>query len=103
MKALKIAIAGAGGRMGRMLLEVTLKDSQATLAAAIDQPGAPLLGKDAGEIVGSPCGVMISSDSEAGIAQASCLIDFTRPEGYPSAPRNLPSAWHGNRHWHHRI
>ncbi|MEF8711950.1 MAG: 4-hydroxy-tetrahydrodipicolinate reductase [Candidatus Accumulibacter meliphilus] len=81
MKALKIAIAGAGGRMGRMLLEVTLKDSQATLAAAIDQPGAPLLGKDAGEVVGSPCGVMISSDSEAGIAQASCLIDFTRPEG----------------------
>ena len=81
MKALKIAIAGAGGRMGRMLLEVTLKDSQATLAAAIDQPGASLLGKDAGEVVGSPCGVMISSDSEAGIAQASCLIDFTRPEG----------------------
>jgi 4-hydroxy-tetrahydrodipicolinate reductase len=32
-------------------------------------------------MVGSPCGVMISSDSEAGIAQASCLIDFTRPEG----------------------
>ncbi|WP_374682723.1 4-hydroxy-tetrahydrodipicolinate reductase [Accumulibacter sp.] len=81
MNALRIAIAGAGGRMGRMLVEATLKDARATLAAAIDQPGAAVLGKDAGEMVGAPCGVAISSDSDAGIAQASCLIDFTRPEG----------------------
>lgn len=81
MKTSKIAIAGAGGRMGRMLIEATLHDERTTLTAAIDQAGAPVLGKDAGELVGTPCGVAISSDSEAGIAQADCLIDFTRPAG----------------------
>jgi 4-hydroxy-tetrahydrodipicolinate reductase len=78
---LKIAIVGASGRMGRMLIESTLKDGDATLVAALDQAGTPALGKDAGELVGSPCGVLVTSDIEAGIAKAGCLIDFTRPEG----------------------
>lgn len=81
MDGLKIAVVGAAGRMGRMIIESTLKDSEATLVSAIDQPGTPALGKDAGELVGTPCGVLVTSDIEAGIAQASCLIDFTRPEG----------------------
>lgn len=81
MNSLKIAIVGASGRMGRMLIESTLKDAGATLVAAIDQPGTAALGKDAGELVGMPCGVLVSSDVEAGIALADCLIDFTRPEG----------------------
>ena len=81
MGALKIAIVGAGGRMGRMLIESTLNDGQATLASAIDQPGTPAIGKDAGELIGMPCGVPITTDVEAGIARADCLIDFTRPEG----------------------
>ncbi len=78
---MKIAIVGASGRMGRMLIESILKDSEAMLVAAIDQPGTPTLGKDVGELVGMPCGVSVSSDVEAGIALADCLIDFTRPEG----------------------
>lgn len=81
MGALKIAIVGAGGRMGRMIIESTLNDDRATLASAIDQPGTPAIGKDAGELVGMPCGVPITTDVEAGIARADCLIDFTRPEG----------------------
>ena len=81
MGTLKIAIVGAGGRMGRMIIESTLNDGHATLAAAIDQPGTPAIGKDAGELVGMPCGVPITTDVEAGIARADCLIDFTRPEG----------------------
>lgn len=80
MNGLNIAIAGAGGRMGRMLIEATLNDAEAKLVAAIDQPGAPAQGKDAGELVGMPCGVLVGSDCEAGIAGATCLIDFTRPE-----------------------
>ena len=39
------------------------------------------LNLDAGELVGLPCGVAISNDVAAGVAQADCLIDFTRPEG----------------------
>ena len=81
LNELKIAIVGANGRMGRMLIESTLKDGRATLVAAIDQPGTAVIGKDAGELVGMPCGVMVSDDLEAGIAKANCLIDFTRPEG----------------------
>ena len=81
MNGMKIAVVGACGRMGRMLIESVLKDGQATLASAIDQPGTPAIGKGAGELVGMPCGVAVSSDVEAGIARADCLIDFTRPEG----------------------
>ena len=80
MNGMRIAITGAGGRMGRMLIEATLHDTEATLVAALDQPGVPAEGKDAGELVGMPCGVPVSSDRDAGIALANCLIDFTRPE-----------------------
>ena len=81
MSGMKIAIVGACGRMGRMLIESVLKDGQVMLVSAIDQPGTLAIGKDAGELVGMPCGVEVSSDVEAGIARADCLIDFTRPEG----------------------
>nr|WP_228487915.1 4-hydroxy-tetrahydrodipicolinate reductase [Rhodocyclus gracilis] len=77
----KIAIVGASGRMGLALIKATLNDSGATLVAALDQPGSPLIGRDAGESLGLQTGVRVSSDAEAGIAQADCLIDFTRPEG----------------------
>ena len=78
---MKIAIVGASGRMGRMLIESTLQDNEAKLVSAIDQVGTPAIGKDAGELVGMPCGVTVTTDVEAGIASADCLIDFTRPEG----------------------
>ena len=78
---MKIAIVGASGRMGRMLIESALKDGGVELVAAIDQPGTSAIGKDAGELVGMPCGVKVTSDTEAAIAMADCLIDFTRPEG----------------------
>ena len=81
MSGMKIAVVGATGRMGRMLIEAVLRDGDARLIAAIDLPGAKAIGKDAGELVGMPCGVSVTSDIEAGIAQADCLIDFTRPEG----------------------
>ncbi|RLJ63539.1 4-hydroxy-tetrahydrodipicolinate reductase [Sulfurisoma sediminicola] len=81
MQPIRFAIAGAGGRMGRTLIEVVLAADDARLAAALEQPGNPLLGKDAGELVGQPCGVAIGADVEAALAQADCLVDFTRPEG----------------------
>jgi 4-hydroxy-tetrahydrodipicolinate reductase len=81
MNKIKIAIVGASGRMGRMIIESALKDGEVQLVSAIDQPGTPAIGKDAGELVGMPCGVLVTTDIEAGIAKADCLIDFTRPEG----------------------
>ena len=57
---MKIAIAGAAGRMGRTLLEGVLKDRELSLAAALEITGHAAIGKDAGEFAGSPCGVKVS-------------------------------------------
>jgi 4-hydroxy-tetrahydrodipicolinate reductase len=81
MDKIRFAIAGSGGRMGRTLIEAVLAAPDAVLAAALEMPGSPLLGKDAGEFVGAPCGVAITDDIEAALDGADCLIDFTRPEG----------------------
>lgn len=51
MGAIRIAVVGAGGRMGRMLVESTIKDGEAVLVAAVDQAGQPSIGKTAGELV----------------------------------------------------
>jgi len=77
---MRIAIAGAGGRMGRSLIEAVLGSGDLELAVALDVPDSPLIGRDAGEIVGAPCGVSVTGDI-AGIANADCLVDFTRPDG----------------------
>lgn len=77
----KIAVVGAGGRMGRMLMEAVLKDPQVVLAAAFDRPESGVIGKTVGELLGTPCDVVVSADFSEGIGAADCLIDFTRPEG----------------------
>jgi 4-hydroxy-tetrahydrodipicolinate reductase len=81
MSKIRFAIVGSSGRMGRTLIEAVLQAEDAELVAALDQPGSPFLGRDAGELVGAPCGVKVSSDVEAALKGADCLIDFTRPEG----------------------
>lgn len=78
---LNIAIAGSSGRMGRALIEAINQVSDMRLAAALERTGSDLIGKDAGELVGAPCGVLISDDMDAGLKVADVLIDFTRPEG----------------------
>jgi 4-hydroxy-tetrahydrodipicolinate reductase len=81
MKKIKIAIAGSSGRMGRILLEHVLQSDDLALHAALEHSGSALLGKDAGEMFGAPCGVKISADVAAALQGADVLIDFTRPEG----------------------
>jgi 4-hydroxy-tetrahydrodipicolinate reductase len=67
--------------MGRTLIEAVQQDAGAILVAALEHGSSPFLGKDAGELVGAPCGVRITADLDAALANADCLIDFTRPEG----------------------
>jgi len=81
MTPLKLAVAGASGRMGRMLIEAILADPQARLTGALDIASAPELGSDAAAFLGKPIGVPICADLSTGLTQAHCLIDFTRPEG----------------------
>lgn len=77
---MKIAIAGASGRMGRMLIETVLNSPDATLSGALVRKGSAAVGQDAGAFLGKDAGVRITDDIEAVFAQSDCLIDFTRPE-----------------------
>jgi 4-hydroxy-tetrahydrodipicolinate reductase len=70
----KIAIAGAGGRMGRTLIEAVEDDGALTLSAALDADGSPAIGSEVS-------GVKVSADIDAAVAASDVLIDFTRPEG----------------------
>jgi 4-hydroxy-tetrahydrodipicolinate reductase len=78
---LRIAIAGSSGRMGRTLIETVLQSPDAELGAALEIHGSPAIGRDAGELVGSPCGVKVTDDVAAALGGCDALIDFTRPEG----------------------
>ncbi len=78
---LAIAIAGASGRMGRMLIEAILQSPDTRLAGALDIAGSPALGIDATAYMGTRSGVVITDDLHAGLRDAKYLIDFTRPEG----------------------
>jgi 4-hydroxy-tetrahydrodipicolinate reductase len=78
---LNIAVAGASGRMGHMLIEAVLASPDCQLVAALDLPGSPALGQDAGAFAGRATGVAVSADLHAALAAADVLIDFTRPEG----------------------
>ncbi|MEQ5840929.1 4-hydroxy-tetrahydrodipicolinate reductase [Paraburkholderia acidicola] len=78
---MKIAIAGASGRMGRMLIETVLNDSATTLSGALDRAGSPQLGQDAGAFLGKQTGVVLTDDLDRVLSESDYLIDFTRPEG----------------------
>ncbi len=77
----QIAVAGSSGRMGRALIEAIGQSPDFHLKAALEMPDSPYLGRDAGELLGAPCGVRISADLEGALAGCDVLVDFTRPEG----------------------
>jgi len=81
MSPLRIAVAGASGRMGRMLVEAVTAADDAVLAGALDLPGSASVGTDAAAFLGRTSGVTITGDLKQGLANAQVLIDFTRPEG----------------------
>ncbi len=77
----RVAIAGASGRMGHMLIEAVRNAGDCSLAGALDVAGSAAIGDDAGAFLGFDSGVRIASDLRAGLQGAQVLIDFTRPEG----------------------
>jgi 4-hydroxy-tetrahydrodipicolinate reductase len=78
---MKIAVAGASGRMGRMLIEAIRKAPDAELAGALDVAAAPGLGTDAAGFLGEDSGILITDSLDQALSEADFLIDFTRPEG----------------------
>ncbi|MBS0453393.1 MAG: 4-hydroxy-tetrahydrodipicolinate reductase [Proteobacteria bacterium] len=77
----RVAVAGASGRMGHMLIEAVQAADDCKLTGALDIAGSSALGSDAAAWTGTPAGVPIVSDLRQGLANSQVLIDFTRPEG----------------------
>lgn len=78
----RIGIVGAGGRMGRTLIEAAHASDQVELAAVIGRRGGAAIGRDAGELAGvGALGVRVADDLAAVIGDFDVLIDFTLPEG----------------------
>ncbi|QDL36034.1 4-hydroxy-tetrahydrodipicolinate reductase [Rhodoferax sediminis] len=77
----RIAVAGASGRMGHMLIEAIRAADDCQLAGALDMGQSPAIGLDAAAFLGHASGVPITFDVRAGLQNAQVLIDFTRPEG----------------------
>jgi 4-hydroxy-tetrahydrodipicolinate reductase len=75
---IKIAVHGAGGRMGQRIVALAHVDPQLTVAAAIESTKSPALGRDAGEIAGiGPIGVEVRPEL---VDRVDVLIDFSTPE-----------------------
>jgi 4-hydroxy-tetrahydrodipicolinate reductase len=79
--SVRVAVAGAGGRMGQALIEAVLAEPGLLLAAALDVPGGAGIGEDAGARIGRRAGVAVTDDVDRALASSDVLIDFTRPEG----------------------
>lgn len=78
--SLKIAIFGAGGRMGRALIQAVSETEGAALAGALENTSSPSIGKDASASAGlSNSGVAIESDAAKALADAGAVIEFSTP------------------------
>ncbi|HTH79244.1 MAG TPA: 4-hydroxy-tetrahydrodipicolinate reductase, partial [Ramlibacter sp.] len=77
----KVAVAGASGRMGHMLIEAIRASGDCQLSGATDQPSSPAIGNDAAAFLGLASGVPVTADVRAALSNTDVLIDFTRPEG----------------------
>ena len=77
----QVAVAGATGRMGHMLIEAIRASGDCQLAGALDIASSPAIGNDAAAFLGVASGVPVVADIAAGLSRAKVLIDFTRPEG----------------------
>lgn len=81
--AMRLAIHGAAGRMGRRLVALGSQDAGLQVAAAIEYASHPLSGQDAGQVAGvAALGVPLTSTWPGDIQVA---IDFSSPEGCMSA------------------
>ena len=77
---LKVAVLGAGGRMGRELVRAVAQRADCVVAGGTEPPGSALSGQDLGTLAGlAALGVAISDDPLALIASSDAILDFTSP------------------------
>ena len=76
-----VGIHGAAGRMGQRLVHLAREDAELEVGAALEAPGSPHLGRDAGEVCGlGPIGVSVREHLPLG-QRLDVLVDFSTPEG----------------------
>ena len=77
----KIAVCGAAGRMGGRIIAAISETEGVELSGALERPGHPMLGMDAGMLAGlGSNNVKITDDLNAVVAGCDVLIDFTTPK-----------------------
>ncbi len=77
---MKLAVMGAAGRMGRELLRAAAAAPGCSISGAVEAPGSPHIGTDAGTLIGlEPIGIHVSSDASSVIAASDGILDFTTP------------------------
>ncbi len=80
MSDMRLVVTGAAGRMGRTLIKAIHETPGLTLCGALERPGAPDLGADAGALAGlGPLGVAISDDPLPLLVNADGIVDFSAP------------------------
>ena len=80
MSDMRLIVAGAGGRMGRTLIQAIAAADGAVVVGAVDAPGSTAIGRDAGELAGLGAnGIEVTTDAAALLAAADGLVDFTIP------------------------
>jgi 4-hydroxy-tetrahydrodipicolinate reductase len=78
---IKIAVCGAAGRMGQRIINSVVEAEGVQLTGALERPGHPQVGDDAGLVAGcGKLGVNISDNLNAVVAACDVLIDFTSPK-----------------------
>jgi 4-hydroxy-tetrahydrodipicolinate reductase len=76
----RLGIAGAAGRMGRMLIREASGRSDCRVTSASEGPASPALGQDAGAAADvAALGVTIGGDAEAFVRGCDVVLDFTVP------------------------
>ncbi len=86
----RIGILGAGGRMGRILIQA-VHEAGYQLAAAVERPESTLLGADAGELAGiGATGVKVVGSLTDVVKDCDVVIDFTAPAATVNHLENLP-------------
>ncbi len=77
---MRLVIAGAGGRMGRTLINAIAATRGVTLAGAAEAAGSAMIGRDAGELAGLGAnGIKVTSDVAPLLKEADGLVEFTIP------------------------
>ncbi|MGY6549841.1 MAG: 4-hydroxy-tetrahydrodipicolinate reductase [Roseinatronobacter sp.] len=77
---MRLAVMGASGRMGQMLVRVIEESPQATLSAALERPGHAWIGQDLGQAQGNAArGLVVTDRIEEALSVSDGIIDFTCP------------------------